>query len=140
MVRATLSKFSVGASNQRGRLVLDDADGFRGLMQRMADGVSLTVTIEEERAKRPNWLNRFYWGFVIDPTSEHYGYTKDEMHEAWKWKFLRLEDADHPIPTVRSTTDLTEDEMKRYIEDIRIAAAEDGVQVPEINEHMESLS
>lgn len=140
MVRGVLQRFSVGGTNSGGRLVLDDADEFRGLMSRMADGVLVRVTVEEDKDKRPNWLNRFYWGFPIKLTAEHYGYTKDEMHEAWKWRFLRLEDPDHPIPTVRSTTDLSEEEMKDFIQQIRIAAAEDGIQVPEINEHMESLS
>lgn len=136
---ATLARFAVGGVNASGKLMLDDAEEFRGLMARMADGVAVLVTVEEQREKRPNWLNRFYWGFVVKLTSEHYGYTKDEMHEAWKWLFLRLEDPDHPIPTVRSTTDLSEAEMNVYIQDIRIKAAEDGVQIPEVNEHMESL-
>lgn len=134
----TLSRFSVGATNAGGRVVLDDERVYRRLVRQMASGVRLTITVEEEHEKRPNWINRFYWGFVVAITAEHYGYTKDEMHEAWKWRFLRLEDSDHPIPTVRSTTSLSEDEMRRYIEDIRIAAAQDGVQVPEVNEHMEA--
>lgn len=137
-VLSTLSKFNIGGViTDKGALEID-RDLFRRLTCRMGRGLRVTVTVEEEREKRPNWLSRFYWGFIIAPTAEHCGYTKDEMHEAWKMAFLKLEDADHPLPTVRSTTDLAEDEMREYIQNIRIAAAQMwGVELPEINEHME---
>jgi hypothetical protein len=131
-------RFSIGAVKTGNGLVLASQAEYRRAVSRFGDGTLLTVTIEETKETRPNWLNRFYWGWPIAITAEYCGYTKDEMHEAWKLKFLRLEDSDHPLPTVRSTSDLTEEEMKAYIQQIRIfAATEWNCSIPEINEHLE---
>jgi hypothetical protein len=133
-----LSNYQCGARVDKRRLVLDDERGFREAMWRMKEGL---VVVKIEQPQRTNALNRFYWKFVIKPTSEAYGYTPDEMHEAWKWKFLRLEDPDRPMPTVRSTTDLTNKEMFEYIELIRIQAAGDfSLQIPEYCEHLEATA
>lgn len=142
---APLSSFEIGATvidvGHRQRLRFDDESLYLRLVNRMAAGTIVRVSVKEEKESRPNWLNRFYWGFVVAITAECCGYTKDEMHEAWKLKFLRLEDADHPLPTVRSTSSLDEDEMRRYIQDIRMFAAQElNCQVPEINEHLEMAS
>lgn len=132
-----------GVLREGGRLEVDRTLLSR-LLTRFAigvprDGLRVTVTIAEDRGPRPSWLNRFYWGFIIGPTAEHCGYTKDEMHEAWKLEFLKVEDPDRPLPTVRSTADLSEAEMKAFIQDIRIAAASMwGFQLPEINENLEA--
>lgn len=33
--------------------------------------------------------NRYYWGVVVEVLRDFFGYTKDEMHDAIKWRFLR---------------------------------------------------
>lgn len=133
-----LSNHQCGGRIEKGKLCLDDDRAFKTAMWRMKEG---PVLVKIEQPQRTNALNRFYWKFVIGPTSEAYGYTPDEMHEAWKWKFLRLEDPDRPMPTVRSTTELTNKEMFEYIEHIRIQAAGDfSLQIPEYCEHLEAAS
>jgi hypothetical protein len=135
-----LTRFSFGATNDAGRLVLDDQREFRALMSMMAAGVRLKVTVQEDYEIRPDWMNRFYWGFVINPTAEAYGYTPDEMHDSWKRDFLSLNDPDQSRRVVLSTATIPEELMRRYIEDIRIAAGKDGCRVPEVNEHMEEAA
>lgn len=67
--------------------------------------------------------------------AEHTGYTRDELHEALKWRFLRLEDADHPLPTVKSTTELTTAQFEEYLEQVRtFGSVELGCYIPLPNE------
>jgi hypothetical protein len=135
-----LTRFSYGAMNAGGRMVLDDQAEFRALMGMMADGARLLVHVREDFDIRPDWLNRFYWGFVINPTAEAYGNTPNEMHRIWKQEFLALNDPDQDRRIVLSTARISEERMRRYVEDIRFAAGVDGCKVPEVNEHLEEAA
>lgn len=53
----------------------------------MRDGEVL-VSVRKVYATRSPKANRYYWGGIIRPLSEHTGYTLDEMHEICKAKFL----------------------------------------------------
>ena len=39
--------------------------------------------------QRSNQQSRYYWGIVVQILSEHTGFTKDEVHELLKRKFLK---------------------------------------------------
>jgi hypothetical protein len=119
---------------EEGKLLVYNQKVFWAYMKRLA-GHDVVVDIYLGRAVRSQPQNRYYWGVVVAILAEECGYQREEMHEALKWKFLRLEDPDHPIPTVRSTTDLTTQEFEEYLEQIRIwAASELGVVIPMPNE------
>jgi hypothetical protein len=61
------------------------------------------------------------------------GYDKDEMHQALKEKFLRIEKVEG-LPSTRSTADLTTLEFMDYIDEIVRWAATQGVDIPEPSE------
>jgi len=135
---SALTKYAANADiidGPRGRrLVLSAPDAFKAAMRRMSPGPKI-VTVKPYVEARSSW-KRFYWGIVVDIIAEHCGYTKDETHEALKLKFLGLEPPDDPsldvsvlpmphVPKVRSTSSLDDAGWRRYVEDIRIFAAQE---------------
>jgi hypothetical protein len=117
-----------------GHLHLVDRHGFRRAVRTFA-GTSVDLVLRRHAKHRSDRQSRYYFGVVVAMLAEHLGYTRDEMHDALKLRFLRLEDADHPLPTVRSTASLTSAEFERYLEDVRIFAASTlGVIIPLPNE------
>ena len=68
--------------------------------------------------------------------SDAAGYTPDEMHDALRMEFLRINKGSNPkLPTIRSTTELSTAEMERYLDACRkLAATIYGVYIPEPNE------
>lgn len=96
------------------------------------------IIIEPYRKTRSGQQNRYYWGVVIERLSNHTGFTKDEMHEVLKYKFLSFEkesrDGQKFIVT-RSTVSLDTKEMEDYLESVRRWAAQDlNCDIPEPNE------
>lgn len=120
--------------DRTGNLHLVDRHGFARHVRTFA-GRDVDVIVRHPKRHRSDRQNRFYWSVVIGLTAEHCGYLPEEMHDAWKLRLLRREDPDHPMPTLRSTADLTTQEFEDYIAQIRIiAATELDVQIPEPNE------
>jgi hypothetical protein len=117
-----------------GKLTLVNPETFRRALRGLANA-PVDITIRRHRKTRSDRQNRFYWHIVIGLTAEYCGYQPEEMHDAWKWRLLRLEDPDHLMPTVRSTASLTTQEFESYIDQIRtVAATELGVVIPLPNE------
>lgn len=110
----------------RGSLILDAFA--EALLRDLPDGLVL-VTVGPLFSARSGQANRFYWGVVIPTLAEHWGYTKDELHDALKWKFLRVDNPDFPMPTVRSTATLTTEEFQEYVNQVRRLGEEDGCVV-----------
>lgn len=130
----------VGTVSADGRLELANRAGFRALLKHLA-GKAVVLTLGQRTKRRSDNQHRYYFGVVVTIIAEELGYTKEELHEALKWKFLRLEaepEKGRSLETVRSTTVLSTGEFERYLDDIRIwAATELGVVVPLPNEAMD---
>ena len=128
-----------GIVDTRGRLRWDDEAAFLRTCAGLANK-PVEVTIRQARSKRSNRQNAYWWGVVIPLLSEHTGYDKDEMHEAIKYKFLRLDaepDA-HGLVRMRGTSTLNTTEMTDLIEEVVTwAGAELGVVIPLPNEAIE---
>ena len=120
------------ASILKGKLVFNNYEGFINYIQTL-EGKSVDVVIRLPKKDRSNEQNRYYWGVVIRLLSEHLGYTDDEMHDALKMMFLK--DNSRDIPTLRSTTELTTVEFEKYLEEVRMWAANMlGFYIPLPNE------
>ena len=87
-----------------------------------------------EYKKRSGNQNNYYWGVIIEYSREFFGYTAEEMHEAFKWQFLRQGSPE--LPTVRSTAskEFTTEDAEKYYEQIRVFMSEYGVVIPLPNE------
>ena len=96
----------------------------------------LYITLSRKYKKRSIPENNYYWGCIVTPLAEHFGYTPEEMHETLKWMFLRIEEPGKP-PRIRSTAseDFTTKDAEEYYEKIRIwALREYGIKLQLPNE------
>ena len=113
----------------RGKLILDTPQRYLVHLARL-DGKPVELLIRKRRSQRSLPQNAYYWGVVVEILAEHFGYEKEEMHVALKFKFLRTHDGD--LPTGRSTSKLTTVEFVNYTNEIiRWAAQEHQVFIPD---------
>ena len=79
------------------------------------------VTIQKKSKHRSTQQNRWWWSCVTI-LSNHLGYSKDQMHEICKYKFLKRELVDENTCEVfeylKSTTELTTTEFSVLIESL----------------------
>lgn len=115
-----------------GKMTWYDPEGLKKYLLSLGD-LEVQVLVEKKKKWRSDNQNRYYWGVVIDILGSELGYNPEEMHEALKWQFLRVEGG--KIPTVKSTASLSTVEFEDYMGQIRTwASIEFGVYIPEPNE------
>lgn len=119
----------------RGKIVLDDPASF-ALHVRGMEKSRVELKVCKFRRNRSADQNRYYWGVVVKLLADGFGYSPEEMHEALKFKFLRVpSEAGRPLETVRSTADLTTVEFMDYIASIQTwAATEFSICIPDPNQ------
>ena len=85
------------------------------------------VQVTERKHIRNLSQNDKYWA-ILEGLSDHMGYTKEELHELLKYKFLKYakEIAGQPVVVVPSTSDLDTGEFAEYIENVLRFANEYG--------------
>jgi hypothetical protein len=116
---------------EKGKFTLYNKELFTEYLNSLSGRVVMTV--KKLKKGRSNNQNRYYWGVVITILSQELGYTREEMHEALKWKFLRVEK--RMLPTTRSTSDLDTKTFEDFLEEVRRWAATDlNIQIPLPNE------
>lgn len=116
-----------------GKPVLDNIRKYRAYLAGFKEGARIELVLRKQTKKRTDPQNRFYWGVVIPMLAEHFGYSKDEMHEALKWKFLQKPGANPP--TVGSTKKMDTVKFNAYIEQIQVWAAQEySIIIPDPNE------
>ncbi len=116
----------------------DRAAFFRAFEQ--PDGSRWVLTLENEKKKRSNQQNRWYWGCVVKMIGDYIGSDAEETHELMKAKFnsemvivkvpykypktgkIRMVKRRMRVP--RSTTALSTQEFSDYCEAIRRWGAE----------------
>lgn len=93
-----------------------------------------TVTIEEKSITRSTQQNALMWKWYTI-MGDHFGYTKDEMHEELAARFLGIVErktiGGHQIKEPRSTTSLTTKEMGEYLDMIHALALQQGITLPQ---------
>jgi len=116
----------------KGILRLNDQDRFDNFLKSL-ESQDVQVIVRRPRKSRTNQQNKWYWACVVGIPAEHYGYLAEEMHEAYKFMFLRKHEEGKP-ETVRSSTELSTKEFAEYCEQCRIWAAEQGFNIPSPDE------
>ena len=104
-----------------GRLVLARSDRvlFLADCNKYKDGTKVWLSVSIARKIRSNQQNAFYFGVIVPILADEFGYSKEEMHEALKWKFLRIPGDDGKLDTVKSTAKLTTTEFEEHLDAIR---------------------
>lgn len=90
---------------------------------------------------RSNPQNKYYWGCVVQTLSDELGYTKDEIHEIIKHRFLTQIDVIKGrigvvhVSHSKSTTNLDTKEWEELMSQIRVWASQTlGILILEPNE------
>jgi hypothetical protein len=85
------------------------------------------VQVTERKPIRNLSQNDKYWA-ILEGLSDHLGYTKDELHELLKYKYLKYakEIAGQPVVVVPSTSDLDTAQFAEYIENVLSFAQQFG--------------
>ena len=79
--------------------------------------------------------NKYYWGVVVVYICAETGMDKDQVHFAMREKFLSKRDIDKDLIIVKSTTELTIEQFRWYIDSIQRWAAEFlNINIPDPNQ------
>lgn len=101
------------------------------------DETSVIVEVYKNIPKRSGALNQYYWKVVVSILGDELGYSKEEMHEVLKAKFLYKKEkiGEEWVRISKSTTDLNNVEFINYIDMIKIfASMELSIYIPDPNE------
>lgn len=105
------------------KLHIVNFDAFKSFIRSFGDK-EFQLVARKARKPRSNNQNSYYWGVVLSLIYDHTGHTPEELHEAFKWKFLKRFNSDG-LEFAKSTTELTTGEMMEYVENIKKFAAEE---------------
>lgn len=118
-------------NTEDGRLHIVNSEAFRAHIKQFGVNNEFQLIARKKRKPRSNNQNSYYWGVVLALIYDHTGHTPEELHEAFKMKFLKKYRSDG-LEFIQSTTDLTTAGMKEYIDNIkRFAAVELGIDIPD---------
>lgn len=137
---------AVAVLDDAGKLQLENESDYRACLRKMKPGRK-AVVIEDLKDTRTLRANRYYFGAVLRPLSDHTGYHPDELHEHFKKELLgaekktiQLQDEHGEVRfegdiELVSTRKLTIREFYDYVERVRQIAAELGVVTEDPQEH-----
>lgn len=117
------------ASVKDGKVLFSDKEMLKAHLAGL-EGKDIDIIVRPHRKDRTHSQNRWYWGCVVAIPAKHYGYTGDEMHDAFKVLFLRRDEEGKPL-TFRSTASLSTLEFTEYVEKCRKWCAEQGLFIPD---------
>jgi hypothetical protein len=128
-------KLQLRAKVEKSQIVWQNPERLSNLLQSLS-GKEVFVTIKEFKPNRSLNQNSYYWGIVIEILSDFTGYSRDEMHEVLKTKFLsyKVKILHEEFVITKSTTSLTTQEFEDYLRLIREWASTMGCYIPLPNE------
>lgn len=112
------------------RIILEN-DGWRTILSKYEDQ-EIQLTIEKRFKKRTKKQNDYLWGAIYKTISLHTGYTEMELHRIFGAMFLtyQLEFNKKLITRIKSTTELSTEELADYIRSIAIEVASMEITLP----------
>ena len=89
------------------------------------EGKDVVFTLNENKDYRTNSQNKLWWRYM-QILSTDLGFTKEEMHDLCKLKFLKRERIEDGIKVeyLKSTAQLTKKEFTKLVDDVIIWAAQ----------------
>jgi hypothetical protein len=117
--------------NKDGKTHIVHNDAFRDYLLKFKE---FQLVVRNKRKPRSNNQNSYYWGVVLYLISKEIGHTPEELHDAFKRKFLKRFDK-RGLEFCQSTTELSTTGMMEYVENVRrFASMELGISIPDPNE------
>lgn len=96
----------------------------------------LVIEIKRRRPKRSHDQNALYWAWC-KIIGDELGYEAEELHYAFRARFLDKVSGPFGLPVPESTTTLTRDEFNDYLGRVLRFAAEQGIALPQTTEEWE---
>jgi hypothetical protein len=98
------------------------------------EGKRVHLTIEKQKSKRSHQQNKYWW-VCMTILSQDIGYTKEEMHELAKFKFLKrekvIEKTGEIMEYIESTTKLNKTDFADMTSELHRWASESfGIVLP----------
>ena len=113
------------------KLIVKSQRWYQHQLNKFRNGESVSLMIHNERPKRTERQNRFYWGaylpLIAKKTGEH---NLDSLHELFTGKFLTesvVEVLGQKVRMKKSTTTLSRSAFSEYIMNIE---ADTGIEAP----------
>jgi hypothetical protein len=137
-----MKTFSTLATIRNGRLVPELSDQLKAFIASQEEGKSLKLSIEPISKTRSKAQNSYYW-VCMQIMGKEWGYTKEEVHEVMKIRFLGSDSLfvgldEYHIP--KTTGTLTTAQFAEYMEKVIHLAATMGIYLPDPDEYGLSLS
>lgn len=116
---------------------IKETDAFEAYV-RSLDGRHVNIIIKEAEVSRSAQQNRLWWVYMT-MIGEELGYTKNEMHQICKLRFLKETIVDDrtgaEIDVIGSTSKLSKKQFNKLIEELqRWAIEEFNIMLPDANE------
>lgn len=110
------------------------------------EGLTVLCEVIKWYPKRSLQSNKYYWAILnqlVEATSEHTGYTKDELHQSFKEMFLNTEFTNvltgESKTRTKSTTELNSKDFSEYLEKVKLFCAEKfGIEILEPEQYYET--
>ena len=113
---------------EKGKIRMLSPDRFKTYISRLEGNVS--VIVRKRARHRTENQNAWYWACVVGIPALQFGYTPQEMHDAYKLMFLKREEQGKPI-TIGSTASLSISDFSEYVERCRQFCAEQDIDIPD---------
>tara|TARA_R100001530_G_C4317073_1_gene154678 strand:+ start:1479 stop:1859 length:381 start_codon:yes stop_codon:yes gene_type:complete len=103
----------------KGKIIFDDKAKFIDEVAKFDDDVRIVIEVREAKDVRTNAQNRLWWQWM-QIIGDDLGYSKTEIHEIAKYKFLLKEEMiDGEIhQSLKSTTTLTKSEFNKLTKEV----------------------
>ena len=134
---------------KNGKTVFDDPKTFLQNVKEL-EGERVEVVLKKHKPykQRSEQQNAYYWGGIVTPLAEEFGYNTDEFHEVVKFKFLGTKkEAKGKDGKIRmlykagSTASLSTAKFEELMSKIRSwASLEFGINLLSPNEYQEKIS
>lgn len=116
-------------------------NGILSLLQNYKVSGKTEISVKPYKKSRSNAQNRLYWCW-LSVLSQEIGYTKDELHEFFKHKFLGSEYKTvfgAEVLIANSSADLKVQEFTDYLTQIEVFAMSHGFMLPHTPDYDESM-
>src|SRR3990167_3660491 len=104
------------------KLIVKSQRWYQHQLNKFKNGQSVSLMIHNERPKRTDRQNRYYWGVYLPLIAKEKNESDlDRLHELFKGKFLTtgvVEVLGEKVRMKRSTTELSVSEFSEYIQNI----------------------
>jgi hypothetical protein len=122
MVKPLLKTFVIDIKNGKPSFTSTTQRGLFFQFLKQFEGRKVWMTLDTKLPKRTDRQNRFYW-LYLDIIAHQTGNTSEELHNAFKQRFLYQGDRNifgEVIRVTGSTTELSKAEFSQYLDEISI--------------------